>query len=70
LSVHAARTKAPLRVQQKLDEPKIVDTFDCSWNAKDMGMRFKKEAPMIKEFVSGLEKEKLECIKNDLAEKG
>lgn len=70
LSVHAARTKASLRVQQKLDEPKIVDTFECNWNAKDMGMRFKKDAPMIKEFVNGLEKDKLECIKNELAGKG
>lgn len=35
-----------------------------------MGMRFKKEAPMIKEFVNGLEKEKLECIKKELEEKG
>jgi len=70
LSVHAARTKASLRVQQKLDEPKMVDTFECHWNAKDVGMRFKKDAPMIKEFVSGLEKDKLECIKKELAEKG
>lgn len=35
-----------------------------------MGMRFKKDAPMIKEFVSGLEKDKLECIKKELEEKG
>lgn len=70
LSVHAARTKAPLRVQQKLDAPVKVDTFECQFDAKALGMKFKKDAGMIREFITGLEKDKLECIKNELESKG
>ena len=70
LSVHAARTKAPLRVQQKLDAPVKVDTFECQFDAKALGMKFKKDAGMIREFITGLEKDKLECIQNELESKG
>jgi glycyl-tRNA synthetase len=68
--VHAAKTKQPLKVQQKRDTPITVETFECQFDAKAMGMKFKKEAGAIKEFVMGLERDKLECIKKELAEKG
>lgn len=70
LSVHAAKTKQPLKVQQKRDEPITVETFECQFDAKAMGMKFKKEAVQIKEFMMGLEADKLECIKNELESKG
>jgi glycyl-tRNA synthetase len=67
LSVHAARTRAPLRVQQKLDEPRVVDKLECTFDAKAFGMRFKKDASMLKEFLMEMEKEKLQCVKDELS---
>ncbi|RSH95146.1 Glycine--tRNA ligase 1, mitochondrial [Saitozyma podzolica] len=67
LSVHAARTKAPLRVQQKLDEPRVVEKLVPTFDAKAFGMKFKKEAGMLKEFIFAMEKEQLQCVKDELA---
>jgi glycyl-tRNA synthetase len=64
LSVHAARTKAPLRVQQKLDEPRVVEKLVPTFDAKAFGM---KEAGMLKEFIFAMEKEQLQCVKDELA---
>ncbi|ODN97300.1 glycine-tRNA ligase [Cryptococcus wingfieldii CBS 7118] len=69
LTVHSVRTKQPLRVQQRLDEPRIVDKLEITFDAKAFGMKFKKDATMIKEFLLSLEKDKLQCIKDELADK-
>ncbi|WVQ81285.1 glycine-tRNA ligase [Cryptococcus sp. DSM 104549] len=69
LTVHSVRTKQPLRVQQRLETPRVVDTFECVFDAKAFGMKFKKDATLIKETLMGLEKEKLECIKKEFEEK-
>ncbi|KAK4685714.1 glycyl-tRNA synthetase, partial [Tremellales sp. Uapishka_1] len=69
LTVHSVKTKQPLRVQQKLDEPRVVEKLDVKIEAKAFGMKFKKDATVIKETLFGLEKEKLQVIKDDL-EKG
>ncbi|OXH30284.1 glycine-tRNA ligase [Cryptococcus neoformans] len=69
LTVHSVRTKQPLRVQQRLEQPRTVEKLECTFDAKAFGMKFKKDATMIKETLLGLEKDKLQCIKNEL-EKG
>ncbi|WWC90967.1 glycine-tRNA ligase [Kwoniella dendrophila CBS 6074] len=67
LTVHSVRTKQPLRVQQKLDQPRKVEKLDVQFDAKKFGMAFKKDATAIKETLLGLEKDKLQCIKDELA---
>lgn len=69
LTVHSVRTKQPLRVQQKLDEPRIVEKLDVTFDAKAFGMKFKKDAGTIKDTLLGMEKERLQCVKDEL-EKG
>ncbi|WVQ74441.1 glycine-tRNA ligase [Cryptococcus sp. DSM 104548] len=69
LTVHSNRTKQPLRVQQRLDQPRTVDKLEITFDAKAFGMKFKKDATMIKEFLMSLEKDKLQCIKDELADK-
>ncbi|WVO15499.1 glycine-tRNA ligase [Cryptococcus depauperatus] len=67
LTVHSVRTKQPLRVQQRLESPRTVEKLECTFDAKAFGIMFKKNAAMIKETLSGLEKDKLQCIKDELA---
>ncbi|WVN87971.1 glycine-tRNA ligase [Cryptococcus depauperatus CBS 7841] len=67
LTVHSVRTKQPLRVQQRLESPRTVEKLECTFDAKAFGIKFKKNAAMIKETLSGLEKDKLQCIKDELA---
>ncbi|KAL7421097.1 Glycine--tRNA ligase 1, mitochondrial [Cryptotrichosporon argae] len=69
LTVHSVRTKQALRVQQKLETPVIVDKLDVQYDAKKFGITFKKDAAAIKDTLAGLEKDKLQCIKDEL-EKG
>ncbi|OCF40405.1 glycine-tRNA ligase [Kwoniella heveanensis CBS 569] len=66
LTVHSVRTKQPLRVQQRLETPVTVDKLEVTFDAKAFGMKFKKDATMIKETLLGLEKDKLQCIKDEL----
>ncbi|WVR08850.1 glycine-tRNA ligase [Kwoniella sp. DSM 27419] len=67
LTVHSIRTKQPLRVQQRLDKPVTVDKLEVTFEAKAFGMKFKKDATMIKETLLGLDKDKLQSIKDELA---
>jgi len=64
--VHAAKTKQPLSVQVKLDAPRTVEKLQVSFDAKQFGMRFKKDAATIKETLLSLEDDKLQCIKDEL----
>jgi len=64
--VHSVRTKAPLRVQQKLDEPRIVEKLECTFDAKAFGIKFKKDAGMLKETLMGMDRERLQCVKDEL----
>ena len=65
--MHAAKTKQPLHVQVKLDEPRIVDRLQVSFDAKKFGMHFKKDAATVKETLLGLDEERLQCIKGELS---
>jgi len=56
-------------VQQKLDEPRIIDKLECTFDAKPFGIKFKKDAGMLKETLFGMERERLQCVKEEL-EKG
>ncbi|CAD6573336.1 MAG: Glycine--tRNA ligase 1, mitochondrial [Tremellales sp. Tagirdzhanova-0007] len=69
LTVHSIRTKQPLRVQQKLDEPRIVEKLECSFDAKTFGIKFKKDATMIKDTLLGMDRKRLQSVKDEL-EKG
>lgn len=70
LTVHSVKTKQPLRVQVKLDEPRTVEKLECTFNAKDFGIKFKKDASMIKETLLGLDRDRLQCVKDELDTKG
>ena len=70
LTVHANKTKQPLRVQQALPEPRVVDKLECVFDAKAFGLQFRKDAGMIKEFLGSLDKDKLQCIKDELEKNG
>lgn len=67
MTVHANKTKQPLRVQQTLDEPRKVEKFDVSYDAKAFGMHFKKDAGTIKEAIAALERPAMEEFKAALA---
>lgn len=70
LTVHSVRTKQPLRVQQRLDQPRTVEKLEPKFNAKDFGIKFKKDAATIRNTITGLDKERLQCIKDELESKG
>lgn len=70
LTVHSVKTKQPLRVQQRLDQPITVEKLECTFDAKNFGIKFKKDATVIKETILGLEKDKLQCIKDELEKNG
>ncbi|BEJ00824.1 hypothetical protein CcaverHIS631_0506810 [Cutaneotrichosporon cavernicola] len=70
LSVHQARTKQPLRVQQRLDQPITVEKLECTFDAKKFGMTFKKDAGTIKDTLLASDKERLQCVKDELEKDG
>jgi glycyl-tRNA synthetase (class II) len=53
-----------------LDKPQTVEKLECTFNAKDFGIKFKKDATMIKESLLGLDRERLQCIKDELDSQG
>jgi glycyl-tRNA synthetase len=53
-----------------LDQPQTVEKLECTFNAKDFGIKFKKDATMIKETLLGLDRERLQCIKDELDSQG
>lgn len=57
-------------MQVKLDQPRTVEKLECTFSAKDFGIRFKKDATMIKETLMGLDRERLQCIKDELESTG
>lgn len=69
LTVHSVKTKQPLRVQQTLDQPRTVEKLEVSFDAKAFGIKFKKDAASIKETLQGLDKERLQCVKDELDQK-
>ncbi|ORX39219.1 hypothetical protein BD324DRAFT_618870 [Kockovaella imperatae] len=70
LTVHSKKTKQPLRVQQSLPEPRVVDKLECVFEAKAFGLQFRKDAGMLKEHLSTMEKEQLQVVKDDLEKNG
>jgi glycyl-tRNA synthetase len=70
LTVHSVKTKQPLRVQVKLDAPRVVEKLQVNISAKDFGIKFKKDATTIRESLMGMERERLQCIKDELESKG
>jgi glycyl-tRNA synthetase len=70
LTVHSVRTKQPLRVQQRLDKPRVVEKLDIQFDAMKFGKTFKKDAAIIKTTLLGMETERLQCVKDELAAKG
>lgn len=70
LTVHSVRTKQPLRVQQRLEQPITIEKLEASYNAKDFGIKFKKDAAVIRNTIDGSDKERLQCIKDELESKG
>jgi glycyl-tRNA synthetase len=45
----------------------VVEKLEPTFDAKAFGMKFKKEAGMLKEFIFAMEKEQLQCVKDELA---
>ena len=67
LTVHSIKTKQPLRVQERLEQPITVEKLQVTFDSKAFGIKFKKDAALIKETLQNLEKDKLQCIKDELA---
>ena len=70
LTVHSVRTKQPLRVQQALPEPRVVEKLEVTFDAKAFGIKFKKDATMIKETLLAMDTERLQCVRDALATTG
>lgn len=70
LTVHAAKTKQPLRVQQRLDQPRTVEKLDVQYDAKAFGIKFKKDAATIKTTLAESDTERLQCIKDEMEKDG
>lgn len=70
LTVHSVRTKQPLRVQQRLETPRVVEKLDVQFDAKAFGMKFKKDAATIRNTITGLDEERLQCLKDELDKAG
>lgn len=70
LTVHAAKTKQPLRVQQRLDQPRTVEKLDVQYDAKAFGIKFKKDAATIKTTLAESDTERLQCIKDEMDKDG
>ncbi|KAK1922630.1 hypothetical protein DB88DRAFT_512150 [Papiliotrema laurentii] len=66
LTVHSVRTKQPLRVQQTLDQPRTVEKLEVVTDPKAFGIKFKKDATSIRETLTGMDKERLQCVKDEL----
>ena len=47
----------------------MVEKLDCTFDAKAFGIKFKKDAAIIKDTLNGMERDGLQCIKDEL-EKG
>lgn len=63
LSVHEARTKVKLQVQQKLDAPLVEDKFVCEYDKKKFGPLLKKAAKPVEEWFES----RTQCELEDLA---
>ncbi|KAJ1928980.1 Glycine--tRNA ligase 1, mitochondrial [Tieghemiomyces parasiticus] len=67
LSVHAAKTKERLTVQQPLPEPIIEDVVQLTLNKKVFGPRFKKAARVVEDHLNSLDESQLLALQTQLA---
>ncbi len=70
LSVHSIRTKEKLVVRQKVDKPIITELFEIELVRKKFGPKFRKQAPIVENYLLDLDQAKLESFGNDLKSNG
>lgn len=68
LTVHAKRTKEKLCVRKPLDEPKVVERLECEIEKKKFGPKFRKDAPIVENWLLNKTEDELEKLSVELAE--
>ncbi|CDK24434.1 unnamed protein product [Kuraishia capsulata CBS 1993] len=69
LTVHSARTKEKLVVREPLPEPKKVTRLEVEIDKRKFGPKFKKNAPLVENWLTGRTECELEDLAKELDEK-
>lgn len=70
LTVHSRRTNENLCVRQKLDEPEIVEQYECIVDKKKFGPLFRKDGQKVQQWLTSRSQDELEELKEELSSKG
>ncbi|CCH45241.1 glycyl-tRNA synthetase [Wickerhamomyces ciferrii] len=70
LTVHANKTKEKLVVRQKLDEPITVTKYELDLEKKKFGPKFRKNAPLVEEWLTSRSQDELVKLKEELSSNG
>jgi len=70
LTVHANKTKEKLVVRQKLDTPVTVTKYELDLEKKKFGPKFRKNAPLVEDWLVSRNQDELVKLKEELASNG
>lgn len=70
LTVHANKTKEKLVVRQKLDTPITVTKYELDLEKKKFGPKFRKNAPLVEDWLVSRSQDELVQLKEELTTKG
>lgn len=70
LTVHANKTKEKLVVRQKLDTPVTVTKYELDLEKKKFGPKFRKNAPLVEDWLVSRSQDELVQLKEELTTKG
>lgn len=70
LTVHANKTKEKLVVRQKLDTPVTVTKYELDLEKKKFGPKFRKNAPLVEDWLLSRNQDELVKLKEELSTNG
>lgn len=70
LTVHANKTKEKLVVRQKLDTPVTVTKYELDLEKKKFGPKFRKNAPLVEDWLLSRNQDELVKLKDELSSNG
>ena len=70
LSVHSKATQTPLVVRQRLDEPRIIESWELDLNKKLFGPKFKKDGKLVEAAVLATTQEQRKGFAQDMETAG
>ncbi|ODQ58834.1 hypothetical protein WICANDRAFT_32313 [Wickerhamomyces anomalus NRRL Y-366-8] len=70
LTVHANKTKEKLVVRQKLDTPVTVTKYELDLEKKKFGPKFRKNAPLVEDWLLSRNQDELVKLKEELSSNG